>query len=880
MTDSCIRLILDVHKTSMPVTVKAKRGDTGRKLLITLSDGGIPYPIGEDCVAVFTGKKPDKTTLFSLCDIENNTITYVFTEQTCAAVGKVPAEIRLYGSQGKLLTSASFLLEVHDTLWHEGDIPSEDEMDALDALITETAELKHEVEQKLANGEFVGPQGPAGETGPAGPAGPKGDPGETGPQGPKGEIGDSIQVAHGKTLDGRNKITVWSVKKLDDGNMSSDYIGEIVDGETGPQGPEGPQGPKGNDGVITFEELTEEQRESLRGPQGEKGDPGETGPQGPQGEKGNPGEKGDTGVQGEPGKDGTSVTVSKVTESTADGGSNIVVFSDGKTVTIKNGSKGSTGEPGEKGDKGDPGEIMWSDSLEQIVETSFVSEGFTFQIDGTFRAVAHGDTLVVYINGKQYITELEREGDSNFYTAGLDCGWISFYCKDGKSKLSFSMLEGEYTIALYLSAEIKAKPGQYVVVAEVDENGKPASLTTADGTCVGGSGVDVTAQPGQMIIVKEVDENGKPTAWEAAEAPYVEDGGLVEILPETQVLEDETEEGMLLIETPFSVTAGESYIVNWDGTEYECVAVDSAEIGEPGFALLGDVYTLSGGMVGENSTGEPFVMLIVPGNGCMIVPLTEMTEGDPLPTVAIYQDGAVIHKLDNRCLDLDWIPTKKAKETVILPEMLTSEYNRELEPTSLPVGTTVAVYWDGVRHECVVESLEGSEIIYFGYIGGNPFVFSGTSTGLAYTINSADGAEHTVSVSLIEYEYNVIPAGYLGEGTSAPTSLNDLGMSLVDTNTEVTFETDTTEIMKKLKNGGKIKVVFKVRFSVDTRSTDGIITAIFDGTHYSAGTGTINDAFLFSTMVYQMDCLFAITLYVKDGKYVASACRVLNNSTT
>lgn len=50
---------------------------------------------------------------------------------------------------------------------------------------------------------------------------------------------------------------------------------------------------------------------------------------------------------GSNGKDGTSVTVNSVSESTADGGSNVVTFSDGKTLTIKNGTKGS------KGDKGD-----------------------------------------------------------------------------------------------------------------------------------------------------------------------------------------------------------------------------------------------------------------------------------------------------------------------------------------------------------------------------------------------------------------------------------------------------------------------------------------------------------------------------------------------
>ena len=220
----------------------------------------------------------------------------------------------------------------------------------------------------IRNGE-TGPQGPAGsdgakgdkgDTGPVGPQGPKGDTGETGPQGPKGDTGATgPQGPKGDT------------------------------GETGPQGPKGdtgatgPQGPAGADGAT--------------GPQGPKGDTGETGPQGPKGDTGEQGEpgkdgangkdgsngvsathswngtvltvtsasgtssadlkgaKGDKGDTGSAGKDGTSVTVKSVSESTADGGSNVVTFSDGKTLTVKNGSKGSTGDKGDKGDKGDDG---------------------------------------------------------------------------------------------------------------------------------------------------------------------------------------------------------------------------------------------------------------------------------------------------------------------------------------------------------------------------------------------------------------------------------------------------------------------------------------------------------------------------------------------
>ena len=46
------------------------------------------------------------------------------------------------------------------------------------------------------------------------------------------------------------------------------------------------------------------------------------------------------------GKDGDSVTVKSVSESTSDGGSNVVTFSDGKAVTIKNGSRGNPGTSG------------------------------------------------------------------------------------------------------------------------------------------------------------------------------------------------------------------------------------------------------------------------------------------------------------------------------------------------------------------------------------------------------------------------------------------------------------------------------------------------------------------------------------------------------
>lgn len=63
----------------------------------------------------------------------------------------------------------------------------------------------------------------------------------------------------------------------------------------------------------------------------------------------NDGADGAAGSPGKDGKDGTSVAVTNVSMSGADGGSNIVTFSDGKTLTVKNGSKGSSGVTGTRG---------------------------------------------------------------------------------------------------------------------------------------------------------------------------------------------------------------------------------------------------------------------------------------------------------------------------------------------------------------------------------------------------------------------------------------------------------------------------------------------------------------------------------------------------
>ena len=137
---------------------------------------------------------------------------------------------------------------------------------------------------------------------------------ETGSFDVKLSIGSNIEeaTAYGVSIEQILKV-VADVPLME--NEASLYIVK------GPQGPMGPQGEKGADGTMTFEDLTPEQKASLKGDKGDKGDTGAAGPQGepgPKGDKGDPGPKGDKGdpgengaqgpqgLQGEPGTNGTT----------------------------------------------------------------------------------------------------------------------------------------------------------------------------------------------------------------------------------------------------------------------------------------------------------------------------------------------------------------------------------------------------------------------------------------------------------------------------------------------------------------------------------------------------------------------------------------------
>lgn len=338
MQNACIRMVLDVRERNVPNVIVVKKNDTARTLRIHLVDGNVAYYIGSDCTVVLTAAKADGSKLFNSCTVEENVVVYPFTEQTCSCAGRMICEVRVMGSDGKMLTSASFTMVVQETAYTDGDTVSQGEADALALLVGQTTALRDELNRKLENGEFVGPRGPAGQDGKQGVPGPQGETGPIGPRGEQGPAGKDGTVAFEQLTQGQKESLRGQTGPVGPAGPTGPMGPAGKDGAIGPQGP---AGPKGADGTVSFEQLTPQQIESLRGPVG------------PQGANGLPGKDGAVGPAGPQGLAGTIGPAGKSAYQIAvDGG---FVGNEEAWLASLVGPRGPQGERGATGQQGEQG---------------------------------------------------------------------------------------------------------------------------------------------------------------------------------------------------------------------------------------------------------------------------------------------------------------------------------------------------------------------------------------------------------------------------------------------------------------------------------------------------------------------------------------------
>lgn len=204
------------------------------------------------------------------------------------------------------------------------------------------------------------------------------------------------------------------------------------------------------------------------------------------------------------GKNGTSVTVSSVSESFEDGGSNVVNFSDGNKVTVRNGKAGSPGDPGRTPVRG---EDYWTPDdiadIESYIATELAKRG---QLQPEFANSIEEctDTTKLYVlpDGMIYaymLTEKEVETGGG-YTNALDGITKNINQRWSRSNKALSAANGYVTVTVpvttdkevYVNLPRSAFLGNYPRIHYIDADGNYVStkdstaaschtLTTVDG---------------------------------------------------------------------------------------------------------------------------------------------------------------------------------------------------------------------------------------------------------------------------------------------------------------------------------------------------------------------------------------------------------------
>lgn len=449
--------------------------------------------------------------------------------------------------------------------------------------------------------------------------------------------------------------------------------------------------------------------QGIQGPKGDKGDKGDTGPAGPQGEKGDKGDKGETG---EPGKDGTTFYLCN------DMFGNVI----GHDYTIRHNTIESNGESPAVGDF-----IITADGWLYEVESLYPD-----YVSATCRQKLRGD-------------------DGSSGADGVSCthSW------DG-TKLIITSASGTS------SADLKGETGKdgYTPVKGVDyfdgqpgrdgQDGQPGK----DGKD-GKDGVIAlqSAKVGQIAMITAVDGNGVPTEWKPIDRTHYVDR--VEVLPETSLSRNAGEDYFLLSDT-LDLIIGREYTVKWNGVEYTCAAMEAGS--DPVIIGLGNLAAMG---VPVEASNEPFALAEIAGDSNIaIYPLDDSTS----LTISIREN--IVRKLDNKYLDLDWIPS--ITERVILAEQ--TVVNNRLEPIDtqyLVKNTPVIVYINGIpcKSEIIYSAVDGWYInldvkISTSINGSVLFMLSKTVTQILI----ANLTGQTVKICLAEYEK--IPEGYLPDNNA------------------------------------------------------------------------------------------------------------------
>ena len=330
------------------------------------------------------------------------------------------------------------------------------------------------------------------------------------------------------------------------------------------------------------------------------------------------------------GSAGTSVTITDVTESTADGGSNVVTFSDGKTLTVKNGKKGNDGDDYIL-TEADKNEI--AQKAAALVPGGGGSGGGT-SIDVTAEV---GQTIIVKevdANGKPTKWESADYQPRTHWDEGIEVLPETEGVLDEEMGL---FVIGEGTLVDKVEYIVTYNGAKYTCKAIVGESEGYLGNMGGDDESLPNSGEPFLIANFEGVLavipfdgaetVKVAIVESKPVKIPNKFLPTLEEEMNETILPETEGVFME-EEGFYSLGYLF-IESGKTYIVTYNGVEYVCALNNIS-----GADILGNAGALDEALP---NTGEPFAIVFpdglvaaVPLDGAETVKMS-IKEAKPIP---------------------------------------------------------------------------------------------------------------------------------------------------------------------------------------------------------------------------------------------------------
>ena len=187
------------------------------RVLIDLKSILSQYP---DAIASITVKPPGRAEYPATVKQEDGILTWEITSADIGnKSGRGQAQITIQDADGTVIKTAIACTRIGESLG-DATAPAPDPVETwIDKAAGTLADVERagnaaqavadEVQWRLDNGDFVGPQGPQGEKGDPGAKGDKGDPGDPGARGEKGEKGDP-----GK--DAPQEVVLYTAQTLND----------------------------------------------------------------------------------------------------------------------------------------------------------------------------------------------------------------------------------------------------------------------------------------------------------------------------------------------------------------------------------------------------------------------------------------------------------------------------------------------------------------------------------------------------------------------------------------------------------------------------------------------------------------------------------------